>query len=113
MHKKNEIFIVLAARGICQNQKRVMSGETSFHSVAPGQHRIFAVMATVFIFMGLGIERKVLSLDDVFNYYVTRPLACISISRYSFDILITQNCKTNVFSILSHLQKTSGSWVQC
>ena len=58
IHKKNQIFIVLAA--VCQNQKRVTSGETSFHHVASGQHRIFAVMATVFDFMGLEIERKVL-----------------------------------------------------
>ena len=55
--KKNQTLVILAASGICQNQKRVTSSETSFHDVAPGQHRIFAVMATVFDFMGLGIER--------------------------------------------------------
>ena len=62
VYEKNQIFIILAARGIRQNQKRVTSGETSLHKVAPGQHKIFAVMVTVFDFVGLGIKRKVLSL---------------------------------------------------
>ena len=53
VYKKKQIFIILAARGICQNQ----NGENSFHDVTPGQRRIFAVMATVFDFMSLGIER--------------------------------------------------------
>ena len=68
----------------------------SVHDVALGQHRIVAVMATVFDFMGLGIERKVFSLADIFNHIKSIKFIHVQISNIFINKAIVQQYR-NVY----------------